>query len=470
MRVSLLTPGDGLPKLGTYLRHSALEPLGLEYLSGIAKAKGHDVRIHDSANISSDQLVAEVIKFRPNVLGFSAMSFNFSLAHAFARRIKEHIPAAKTVFGGYHPSARPEIVRHEDIDFAVMGEGEKTFVELLDALNFGIDVARVGGIAYWRRGLQINCPRERIGDLDELPFPSRSLDTLEGCKVGGLSYPPPNEQRCVCQISYSRGCAYGCLFCNSAGLWRRQVVWRSARNVVDEIEYLQWKFRTNMLFFTDLTFDLNVAKAYELCREIKRRRIQVNWFAMCRPDHFDRNLMFEMREAGCTKISYGVDALDSRTLSLIKQGQNVSYSKIKCCLEVAGDVGFIVKAYVIIGYPWETKESVRTTGRMLKGLAIDELRISFLTPFPGTPIHEQFKCNGLLITEDFERYTSDEPIIKVKDLTSEELLQERERIFRQFYGSTEYMIRAETKIRKFPHLKESYDEFYEFLHASRVLS
>lgn len=455
--------------LGTFCRHSSLDPIACEYLAAAIKKDGYQVKITKHSEFSKKTFSKEGYEYNLDVVGFSVMTYNFMVAKNLAKEIKLHNPKVFTIFGGYYASARPTIVKDENIDFVIIGEGERTFIELLDILNSNGDITKVKGIAYWDNGLHINPQRERIENLDKLPFPIRGIEFLKDSKIGGLVYPPPSKQISVCQITYSRGCPYNCTFCNSPQLWGKQVRWRSAKNLVDEIEYLQQKFGTNMVFFTDLTFDLNKTKVYELCNEIRNRGIDIDWFPMCRVDHVDKDLLVAMKEAGCTKISYGIDSISNVTLSKIKPRQNINLGKIKSALELTSDVGIIVRAYVMIGYPWEDKESLQETKEILKVLPIDDLRISFLTPFPGTTLYDEFKKEGLLITEDFSRYTSDEPIVKGKGLSQEELIEIRERIFEKFYNSKEYEMRKKDKLKKFPHLMKSYEEFFEFLHSKKVL-
>lgn len=467
LRVLLVEIVSNLKYLGKFLRHSVLDPMGIEYIGTFLEQNGYSVSIRQISDASEGEI--KRLENKTDIIGLSVLTPTYHTALDLAKKFKKNIPRIMTILGGYHPSSCPEIVEDENIDFVVIGEGERTFVELLDTLSSNGDITKVKGIAYWDGGLRINEPRERIENLDELPFPLRDKEILKECKIGGLSYPPPSQQESVCQITYSRGCPYNCIFCNSPQLWGKQVRWRSAKNLVNEIEYLQREFGTNMVFFTDLTFDLNKTKVYELCAEIKNRGIDINWFPMCRVDHIDKDLLIAMKDVGCTKISYGIDAVCNATLSKIKPRQNVNFNKIKLALELTSNVGIIVRAYVMIGYPWEDKKSLQETKKILKTLPVDDLRISFLTPFPGTLLYEEFKREGLLLTEDFSRYTSEEPIIKVKNLAPQELIDAREKIFKEFYQSKEYEMRKRNKINKFPHLKHSYDEFFDFLHHHSIL-
>lgn len=468
-RLMLVDVLSNLSGFGTCLRHSRLDPIGIEYIAAFAKKKGWDVKIEQWGKSDVNEIEGNILESHPDIVGFSMMTYNFEIYKDVAGRIKKQKRDVKIIFGGYYPSSCPEIVQDENIDFVVIGEGERTFIELLETLRCNGDFSRVKGIAYWDDGLLINEPRERIDNLDELPFPLRSKEILKDTMIGGLTYPPQSEQVSVCQITYSRGCPHNCTFCSSPSLWGSQVRWRSAENLVDEIEYLQREFGTNMIFFTDLTFNLNKTKVLELCREILNRGVEINWFAMCHVDNIDIEILTEMKKAGCTKISYGIDALNSKTLSKIKPGQKVNIGMMRRALELTSDMGIIVRAYVMIGYPWESKESLYETKQVIKDLPVDDLRISFLTPFPGTPIYDEFKKEGLILTEDLNKYTSDDPTIKVKGLTSQELINFREEIFKEFYQSKEYEMRMNNKIKKYPHLKQSYEEFFEFLQSRGVL-
>lgn len=468
-KIALIEQHEGLSSFGLYCRHSFLDPIALEYLGAMVNSRNIEVKIMQRRTTSLDIILKEIAQFNPKYVAFSSMTYNIKISKRLSKKIKYCMPNTITIFGGYHPSSCPEIVEDENIDFVIIGEGERTLVDILATLNLNDDITKVKGIAFWDAGLRINTPRERIRNLDKLPFPLRDREIIRECKIGGLSYPPVSKQKSVCQITYSRGCPYNCLFCSSPHLWGSEVRWRSAKNLVDEIEYLQREFGTNMIFFTDLTFNLNRMKINELCNEMRTRMIDINWFSMCRANHEDKDFLIAMKEAGCTKISYGIDSLNEKSLEKIKPRQNINLKKIKSTLELTNDVGIIVRAYIIIGYPWESKESLQETETILKSLPIDDIRISFLTPFPGTNLFEEFKKENLLLTEDFSQYTSEKPIVKTENLSTQELTDARDRIFKKFYQSKEYEARWKKKINKFSYLKQSYNEFFEFLYENSIL-
>ncbi|MGB3478664.1 MAG: radical SAM protein [bacterium] len=455
---------------GTFLRHSSIEPLAIEYIGAIAEAEGYEVNIIQQQQRSEQEALQEILAFDPELAAFSVMTYNYPASLSLVRKIKQNNPEILTVFGGYHPSYCPEIVKEDAIDFVIIGEGEETSRELLQALNDEKpDFHRIKGLAYYDVKIHINKPRDRIKDLDSLPKPIRDINILKECKISGCNYPPLSKQKCVAQVLYSRGCPHTCTFCCSPFLYGSKVYFRSPQKVVDEMQEIKNKYGTNYFYFADLSFNLNKKKVIELCEEIKKRHLDTNWFCMCRLDNIDAELLQHMKETGCSRIGFGLDALSETTLNRVKPGQRLTFEQIYEALELTNSVGIIVRTFIIIGYPWETQEDLQKTKEILKTMPIDEIRIGLLTPLPGSGIYEEFKKQDLILTDDLSKYTTDEYIIKHPEINPEEMVKIRDRIFREFYQSKEYEKRKQEKLKTFPHLKQSYDEFYGFLKEKCIL-
>jgi radical SAM superfamily enzyme YgiQ (UPF0313 family) len=469
-KIALIELNEGLWKPGTFLRHSSVEPLAIEYVGAVANAEGFEVKIIQQQYRSNQEVLQEIVDFSSQLVGFSVMTYNYPASLALSKEIKHHNPGILTIFGGYHPSFCPEVVKDDAIDFVIIGEGEETFRELLKTFNSPEEgFKKIKGLAFYNSKLHINEHRERIKDLDSLPNPIRDINILKECKISGLNYPPLSKQRCVAQVLYSRGCPHNCIFCCSPFLYGSKVYFRNPEKVVDEMQEIKEKFGTNYFYFADLSFNLNKKKVIALCQEIKKRKLNTKWFCMCRVDNIDEELLKNMKEAGCSRIGFGIDALDEKTLNKVKPGQKITMEKTQKALKLTNDMGIIVRTFIIIGYPWETRQDHEKAKEILKTLAIDEIRIGLLTPLPGSKIYEEFKKQNLILTEDLFRYTTDEYIIKHPEFTPEEMSESRDRIFREFYQSKEYEKRRKEKIGRFSHLKQSYDEFYEFLHEKGVL-
>lgn len=433
------------------------DPITLGYLSSSLRQDGHNVTIVQQRGGIDKELIDYIASQNPDIVGISTMTYNFNKGRAVARGLKERIPHIQTVFGGYHVSANPEVLSFPEIDYLVIGEGEATLRELVDCILYKkTDLENIKGIGYKKENRVILNPRrERIANLDSLPFPERY--GLEDCLWGSPILPIPANQKSFAQVTYSRGCYHHCSFCTSSELWQGQVVHRSASNMVDEIEYLIDKFGTNGLFFTDLTFNADKQKAMEFCDEMIRRKVKINWMTACRVTS-DIELLKRMREGGCIKIAYGVETLEDERLAELSKG--VSSKEIVECFRNTNDLGIITRAYIMVGYPDESEESIRKTKQNVKRLPTDQLRISIITPFPGTPFQLEMKKKRLIISDNTDDYdTVTTPIIRTK-ITSEGLLGAVNEIQREFYSDPNYRKRIEAKAKRFPELKSAYDDFF----------
>ena len=452
---------------GLFVKGSVLEPYAIECLGGFLKKENIDVILLQFDKGSVQEIAQTILTHSPNIVGFSVLTKSYNISRMVAQEIKKQAPDTLIIFGGYHPSGMPEIVKNKEIDIVVIGEGEATLLDIVKTFEQKNKYETINGIAYWNKGLRINPPRARIKELDSLPWAIRIKEWLEKSKVAPPIYPSQAGHRNVAQIYYSRGCIYSCTFCVSPKIWQKEVFWRSAKEVAKEANYLKNNYDINLLYFTDLSFNLNFTKVYELCQEFIKQKVEICWTADCR---FLPNIPFDffeiMAKAGCSRIAWGLESVSYITLSKIKKKHTLELARES--LEMSNRVGILNRVFIIIGFPWETKEYLINLPEVLKTMPIDSIRVAILTPFPGTLFWEKFKDS--FATNDFDRFTTDEPVLLLKGIKKEELMEIRHTIFKKFYNSPEYKKHWQTKIKNFPHLKKSFDEFFEFLNKYGVLS
>lgn len=453
---------------GNYTKHSCLEPYGLECIGSFAQKFGFSVKILQFRYEPLKRIIKIIESENPFLIGLSVKTYNFFNSLDLARAIKEVNKNIYIVFGGDHPSLCPGIVREGYIDFVVHGEGEISFTDLLKAISDGDDVNKINNLAFWDGEKIIITPRNRIKNVDLLPFALRDKDILMNCKQYALSSPAPSQQKSVAQVNFSRGCSFNCSFCASPQLWNRLVTYRSPKNVVEEIAILKEKFGTNLFFFSDLTFNSNISKIRELCEEIIRFDLRINWFCMCKPEGIDKEIFQLMNEAGCSKIGFGIESLNETSLRKLKPKQRIKITEIQELMNWTNSLGIINRAYLMIGYPWESIKDIENTFEALKKLAVDELKVSFLTPFPGTSIYQEYR--HLLLTNDTSCFTTDEPVIRVKHIEFQQMISLRRIMVERFYKSKEYEKRVKEKVKKYPNLKQSFDEFFSFLRTRTIIS
>lgn len=356
------------------------------------------------------------------------------------------------IFGGYHATGNPAIVKSKSIDFAVIGEGEKTFEELIKAISSNKNCKKVKGIAFEKQGkLIVTEPRERIKNLDSLQFPYRKgLPRNKYKRVGTL---PALQSQKLAAIITSRGCPYNCSFCISPLMWKKQVYFRSPKNVVDEIETLA-KEGINHIRILDNDFMANEKHASAVCDELIKRKIKIRWGCFGSLRKVSLHLLKKMKKAGCADIFYGIEALDQKKLNQINK--ELSIKAIKEGLKKTEKAGILAKGSIMIGFPGETEKSLEATKELLKELPLDILEIAFITPYSGTKLSKEIK-SWQLTTTNTDLFNSQTPVIKT-GVPTKKLIKWRKTMYREFYCSKQYRKRMESKIKKQPELAGMYKD------------
>ncbi|MEM3153536.1 MAG: radical SAM protein, partial [Candidatus Bathyarchaeia archaeon] len=328
-------------------------PLGLAYLASVIRDE-YDVRIVDSnvLDYNFDDVRKELKNFYPDVVGITSSTPSIYEAYKVAEVAKSVRDDCTVVLGGPHATFLYEVLTEcKSIDVVVRGEGEETFQELINAMDRGICLGYVRGIAY-RKGEKIVAtkPRPLIGDLDKIPFPSLDLLPIEKYALQGISYMP---------ITTSRGCPFKCSFCASSrifgGCWRG----RSPKNVVEEIRLIHDEFNIKNIEFVDDTFTLNGRRAEEICDEILREGLDISWGASSRVDTINKGLVEKMRKAGCWIVYLGVESASQKILNEI--GKKITISQIVRAVKTLKEAGIQILGSFILGFPEETIETAEQT-------------------------------------------------------------------------------------------------------------
>lgn len=464
MKIALIDPNQNLWVSGKFCRNSQLEPLSLEYIASVMAEAGYTVKLFHQDDDDNEELIKKVLGFEPEVIGFSTFTYNFNVACEIAGRIKKKMPSATIVFGGHHITGCPEGIINQPIDFGVYGEGEYSFLQLVKAIEFNKNPSKIKGIIINNNGsIHKTPPRERIIELDKLPFPLRSKKVLAKCKKNSAVFPPPSQQVSVAQIITSRGCKNNCRYCSSSKMWSSKVIYRNPESVVDEIEYLHREFGTNLIHLSDLSVNQNRDHLLKFCRCLIKRNLNVYWTSSGNIDLVDEEVIKTMFKASCTRIGFGIENLLPKTIEKIKPKQNINIAELQNTLEMVRKNGILIKGFFMIGYPWETMEDLEKMSVDICKLPLDEIRITIFTPFPGTKLYDEFLKQDLIKSTDFSDYSVEKPILNYKWFSDTELLEMRAKIFKRFYLGAEYNNRRKKQSKKFPEYSLSYDELFNYL-------
>lgn len=453
------------------------EPLGLLYVGAIAKEQGHEVRVYhpyQKANPNEEAIISKISDFQPDFLGISSMTNTFNRSIGLAERVKSSSPNTKVVVGGDHIGTNPsDIEKYPVVDIGVYGEGEKTFREILE----NIPLKDIPGIAYLDKSgnLQITNPRSRVMDRTTLPFPLRDQEIIKASRVGALMYPAPSEQTGAGSFLFQFGCPLGCTYCSATTLYGSKLTKSSAESVVKEMRQVKEKFGINTGFFTDLTFNLRPQLSEELCRQIEQADLGISWYALVRPTSPSNQPILRdstleaMVRSGATKIGFGIESFDESAMR--DYHRPTSLKEDERVLRVIDDLGALSKVFLILGHPDETQTYYDNVIETLKQLKPDEVRISYLTPFPGTQLWNQLngERTNLLLSTNYDDYTTFKPIIRMKHFSPEEVETQRLRILGEYYNSKEYQSHAQLKVSQNPKYEQSFAEFHELLANKGIL-
>jgi radical SAM superfamily enzyme YgiQ (UPF0313 family) len=342
-----------------------------------------------------------------------------------AELIKAASPTTQIVVGG--PQATfliEETLACPAVDILVRFEGEETIVELMHYFDGnGLALDQIRGIAF-REGNRIHQtePRPLIANLDTLPFPARHL-------LKGALYAKPGV------LITARGCPSQCIFCAANTLYPHvHYRARTPEAVVDEIEDLL-SYGVGEFFIADDAFTLQPQRAIEICDLIMARGIRARWTCEARVTSMTPELVRKMHESGCYLVQYGVETGNPDIMKYIRKG--IRLSQVEEVVNFSQAAGLDVICSFIIGFPWDTQQTVHQTidfARKLCRLGAREPNLggpnrglvnamfAYLTPLPGTPLYDQADQLGIrLLSRDWDRYTMASPIIETQHLSADDM-------------------------------------------------
>ena len=372
---------------------NVIPALGLAYLAAVAEENGHEVRILDCARGLGWDAVAHAGRtFRPDVVGVNATTPTFANTVRTASILRDIVPEATIVTGGPHPTADPAHAAAQPVfDYHVLGEGERTFTELLDHLaGKGPESPdEIAGLAFRRNGeLVVTARRAHIKDLDSLPLPARHLlPPLTAYHPTPASY----RRLPIAVIMTSRGCPYRCTFCDRA-VFGESFRQRSADDVMVEVEEAAVRYGAKEIRFFDDCLTLNKKRLAEICKELSALRPPVPWTCLTKANLVTSDMLRMMREAGCWQVLYGIESGDDRVLEAISKGTTVEENRR--AVEWAHEAGIRVRADFLVGSPTETPASLENTLTFAKSLPIDFAHFNKFVPFPGTEMYRKLMEQG----------------------------------------------------------------------------
>lgn len=387
--------------------------LGLAYLHSAIERAGHTIKTRSYNNtdetIAGDEFAAEFMDFAPDYLLVQLLTMNRVAGYRLIKTAKRLNPGIRIIAGGIHATILyDQLLRNFAIDYVVLGEGEATIVELLASLNSG-GTENVSGIAYRENGKTVKTlKRELNNDLDTIPFPKHELFMT-----------PEREMACILT---SRGCPFKCSFCCLHTISQRRFRKRSVENVIREIEYIADNFKnTKTIQLADDTFTLDPQRVNDLCAEIIRRKIKMNFTCSARIKPASAEMFKLMKKAGFTGIGFGLETGSEKLLKSIHK--NITKDDVMDTFKMLQGVNINIVTYLMVGFPGESNETVNETINLIKQLRkikyFEFAGVARVWVYPDTELCRIMKDNGKL-DDNFWLTDKDVPYFTVEH-TEEEL-------------------------------------------------
>ncbi len=408
--------------------------IGTLSLAAVVRAAGHRVHVIDGKRAGTPvaEVARRVAALAPDHVGISATTISIHNAGRIAAAVRALVPGVVVTVGGPHVSAVPErtLAAFPGFDYGIVGEGERSYPELIARLAGGEDPRGVAGLV-WRDGgavhANLRAPYLDGDALDALPEPAWDLvpDFPLRFQPNVFNY----RHTPVASLVTSRGCPFSCTFCDRSTSGRRGR-YHGVEYVVALCRRLEALGVRHVLFYDDL-FTVSRARVVALCERFLAEGFRFTWSCNSHPNLLDAPTLRLMRRAGCWQIAYGIESGSQRILDLVKH--EVRIPRMLETLHRTREAGIRVKGLLMMGHPTEDEGSLRETVEFLRTAPLDLVQVTKFTPYPGTPSYPTIRRHGTF-TEDWERMNAMTWVFVPHGLTVEVLERWFRAAYRAFYS------------------------------------
>ncbi len=357
----------------------------------LEKEKKYEIEVIDEfkQQATLEQFEQLIRNKKPDVVGLSVlMDFYGRSMHVAAEIVKNVNPGIVTLAGGVYATANPKrVIADTNIDYVICGEGENALPELLQLLNHEKDVMPKG-VWYKKGGTIVDGGHtDLITNLDDYPLPAYHLIDYEQYSQSAdrKSLDGPAEYP-YARILTSRGCPYNCCFCQVDKIAGRRFRPRSAKNVLNEIDWLINEYGIKSLIFDDDNLLTDRGRAIEILTGLKKYRIKWKMIATA-AFLLDDELIDLMKESGCIYVDIAIESGCERVLHDIIN-KPLKLEKALSVIKKLRETNIYVAANFIIGFPGETWEEIRETIRFAETCQADYIKLFNAVPLPGTRLYK----------------------------------------------------------------------------------
>jgi len=401
-------------KVGSLIGDLPIEPnWGLLYIASALKQKEYKVSYIDFhlfdyvKHLKTDEFISDediesiLSKKKCSVIAISSMTRSADRALKIARICKKVNPSCKILLGGIHFSftAKETLEQNDFVDVVMSGEGEKTFVELMEHID---------DIEYWKNieGLSFRIDNEifsneKLGyneDIDKILWPDYSLW--------------PSDVPLIPRVYLARGCIGNCSYCVVNQLFSCKVRYRNLEDVINEIIMLKQKYNVTEFLVGDLCFPMDKNKTLDFCNALIENKLDLKWWCQSKPNLIDDDVLHAMKRAGCAQIAIGIESADAEVLIRSNSNKYINKKDYRTIFDICKMIKkyeILIQGYFILGLPGDTFDSCISTINLMDRLTgedlVDVTHISVLVPYPGTSTMENHEDFGVeIVDRDYSNY------------------------------------------------------------------
>jgi anaerobic magnesium-protoporphyrin IX monomethyl ester cyclase len=412
--------------------------LGLLYISAYVKHNSdYEINVLDCSEETSAlffKVEEFLLTYNPDLVGITGHTVNWIDMILLAKLIKKALPQVHITLGGAHANLFPkEVLSFSYIDSVVLGEGEKVFLELCNALETKSELSDIKGLIT-KEKIKTDFSNEfnSIKNLDSLPFPERdsAINLGEQKEYSRVNIKSPAF------MMGSRGCPYSCFFCSKSPVSYRT---RSIINIVDEMEECKRQGFNYIIFYDDV-FNVTPLRVIELSEEILRRKLKLYWSFRTKVNNVNEKMLQLAKRAGCKLISYGVETSSNSGLRILNK--EITIKDIEKTFYITRKAGIFSSAYFMLGCPHEkTLKDIEDTIKFAKKLNPKYAIFSVLTLYPNTKLYNLAITKNLISDSDWKRFVLNPskdfyPPVWEESFTKKELYRMLNKAYRVFYLSS----------------------------------
>jgi len=381
-------------------------PLGIAFLASSLRENSYPVSVVDTTFQPEEMIYDCIERHNSALVGFSVLQSNHLQSLAIAKNIRARFPNLPIIFGGPFPTMLPEeIMKHDEADFVLRGEGENAIIEIMEYVQGERARTGIEGLCYKEKGGNVIVPpRTPTVDLDFIPPAAYDLLCMDSYLKVPMEMPIAGPGT---TLSVTRGCYGNCIYCQpiSRKLFGRGVRRCSPERVMDDIQHLvnQYKVRS-ILFCDDEPLWKGEKWGYEVSGLLQKSNLRLNLTMNSRVDTVNEPLLRALKQAGLKYLIFGVESGSNTILKNLRKGY--TSDKIAPAFHLCRKLGIVSRANIMIGSPGESWETINETVKMLSVARPDVVSISVTTAIPGTDLYENLKSRlspDALQTDVFDR-------------------------------------------------------------------